>query len=89
MDGLPAHPAGFTVYVDMHAAWRDQVPRREAFERDHPEVTIRAGGVPLAPESDRAGWWQAAILDGDTVQYVTRYELGNLLDVLEERFVTP
>ena len=66
--------------------YADQAPRREAFERAHPEVTITPGSVPLASAWDRASWWQAAMPDGDSVEYVTRYELSDLLDVLEERF---
>ena len=42
--------------------------------------------TPLASAWDRASWWQAAVPDGDSVNYLTRYELSDLLDVLEERF---
>ena len=63
--------------------WRDQVPRRQAFEEAHPEVTITAGGSPGA-------WWQAAIdAGGGEVEYLTRFELSDLLDVLEARFAPP
>jgi hypothetical protein len=64
------------------SAWQDQVPRREAFEQAHPEVTIAAGGS--------ADWWQARIdrEDGGE-EYVTRYELSDLLDRLEALFAPP
>ena len=63
------------------AAWRDQVPRQQAFTDAHPEVTITSGGA--------GSWWQAAVPDGDAMEYLTRFELCDLLDVLEERFGVP
>jgi hypothetical protein len=51
----------------------DQVPRREAYEKAHPDVKI----------TYHDGWWQAVIPEeaGETV--VSRYELKALLDKLE------
>ena len=53
--------------------YADQVPRREAYEKVHPDVKITYHG----------GWWQAVIPEqaGETV--ITRYELKTLLDKLE------
>ena len=80
--GVPWASSVVPLSMRPGATWRDQVPRRAAFERAHPEVTITSGGDPLrAPD-----WCQARIPDGDTVEYVTKYELSDLLDVLEERF---
>lgn len=56
--------------------WRDQVPRRLAFEAAHPEVRI----------SFLDTVWQAAVPEADGVRYVTERELADLLSVLEERF---
>ena len=53
--------------------WQDQVLRQQAFEQAHPEVTI----------SYLSTAWQAAVPDGDMTRYVTRFELKDLLDVLE------
>lgn len=55
----------------------DQVPRKQAFQAEHPEVLIG----PVA-----SGTWQAVIPEeaGETV--ITRYELRDLLDALEEKF---
>lgn len=79
----PAFRAGSMIPLNMRGQpWSDQVPRLTAFRAAHPEVTITNAGNPLAP----AGWWQAAIEDGDAVEYITRFELSDLLDVLEERF---
>lgn len=57
------------------AAWQDQVPRRQAFQEAHPEVTIMSGGS--------GAWWQAVIPRRDGEYVTTRYELADLLDVLE------
>jgi hypothetical protein len=81
-------PDGSLVPLNLRGGRRhDQVPRLNAFTAAHPDITITPGGVPLAPAWDPAGWWQAAITAGDgTVEFVTRYELSDLLDILEERF---
>lgn len=52
----------------------DQVPRRQAFERDHPEIKI-------TPE--RQGWVWRAQWDNVTVMC---NDLRDLLDELEKRF---
>jgi hypothetical protein len=54
---------------------QDQVPRRIAFERAHPEVTIKY--LPPA--------WQAIIPRPDGEDVINRYDLRRLLDALEER----
>ena len=51
----------------------DQVPRRQAFERAHPDVRISY----LGPA------WQAVIPRQDGEQVVTRFDLRELLDKLE------
>lgn len=53
----------------------DQVPRRLAFEKDHPEVRI----VYLGPA------WQAVIPRQDGEDVITRYDLRRLLDALDKR----
>ncbi len=59
--------------------WRDQVPRRREFEQAHPEVGITYLSTV----------WQAVIPQQDGEDIVTRYELSDLLDELEERFAPP
>jgi hypothetical protein len=51
----------------------DQVPRRKAYEADHPEVEIMYHGP----------WWQAVIREDDGETTITRYHLQSLLDKLE------
>ena len=60
--------------VRREPGYVDQVPRREAYEKAHPDVKITYHG----------GWWQAVIPEdaGETV--ITRYELKALLDKLGE-----
>ena len=53
--------------------WQDQVPRRQAFEQAHPEVTITPPGGPRIR-------WEAVIPDRDPVK---RFHLSDLLDALE------
>jgi hypothetical protein len=52
----------------------DQVPRRAAYEAAHPNVEI----VYLGP------YWQAIIREEGGQTIITRYELKQLLDKLEE-----
>jgi hypothetical protein len=59
--------------------WRDQVPRRLAFEAAHPDVVISF--------LDTA--WQAVIPQPAGEHVIVRYELSDLLDVLEARFAPP
>ncbi len=56
----------------------DQVPRRQAFEREHPDVTITP---PDSASPGSYGQW-AAWQDGKVV--ASAYELKDLLDQLEE-----
>jgi hypothetical protein len=65
----------------------DQVPRLDAFKQAHPEVTVTPPPEPL--RLGPRGRWTAAIPDADAVEHVTRWELADLLDVLEERFPVP
>lgn len=51
-------------------SWRDNVPRRERYEAEHPEVGITV----------KDGIWTAVIPDR---RPVIRVDLGRLLDVLE------
>lgn len=52
----------------------DQVPRRAAFERAHPEVQITYHGPH----------WEAVISDQSGQTVINRHELRTLLDKLEE-----
>jgi hypothetical protein len=54
--------------------WVDQVPRREEFQRKHPEVTI------TPPGRTAGALWRALVQNRE----ITRYELKDLLDALEE-----
>lgn len=52
----------------------DQVPRRLAYEKAHPNVEI----IYISPH------WQAIIReDGDAMTIITRYSLRQLMDKLE------
>jgi hypothetical protein len=51
----------------------DQVPRRQAYEKTHPNVEI----LYLGP------CWQAIIREESGQTIITRYELRGLLDKLE------
>jgi hypothetical protein len=81
MSGGFGFPAGSMIPMSLRGGpWVDQVPRQRAFEKAHPEVEITFLSTV----------WQAAFPDGENaVQYVTCYELGDLLDELEERFPLP
>jgi hypothetical protein len=57
----------------------DQLSRRRQFQDAHPQVEI----VCLGPA------WQGVIHQPHGEDVVTRYELGALLDVLEQRLTTP
>jgi hypothetical protein len=57
--------------VSGESGYVDQVPRREAYERDHPDVRIRF----------ERGLWHA-VVPGRAGSLV-RYELRVLLDILE------
>jgi hypothetical protein len=82
----PGRGGPFTIPLSMRpgAIWRDHVPRRRAFERAHPDVTI-------LPPDDRSSRW-LALIDEDTVpgdnrsMAITRYELADLLDALDDLF---
>jgi hypothetical protein len=77
MSGGFGFPIGARIPLTMRGlAWEDQVPRREEFEREHPEVRITFLG-PI---------WEARI--GEEV-ITTQFHLQHLLDVLEERFPPP
>jgi hypothetical protein len=52
----------------------DQVPRRQAYEDAHPEVEITYHGP----------YWKAVITEEAGQTTVTRYELKDLLDKLED-----
>jgi hypothetical protein len=52
----------------------DQVPRRQAYEDAHPEVEIAYHGP----------YWKASVTEETGQTTVTRYELKDLLDKLEE-----
>ena len=52
----------------------DQVPRREAYEAEHPDVRI----------SYNWPTWQAVIPEPDGESVITRYPLKALLDKLDE-----
>ncbi len=54
--------------------YADQVPRRMAYEKAHPETEI----IYLGP------CWQAVITEDAGQTVITRYELKALLDKLEE-----
>jgi hypothetical protein len=56
----------------------DQVPRRVAYEKAHPDVEI----IYLGP------CWQAIIHEESGQTVVTRYELKSLLDKLESLVTT-
>ncbi|HEX6527656.1 MAG TPA: hypothetical protein VF070_47715 [Streptosporangiaceae bacterium] len=60
------------------ASFPDQVSRRERFKAAHPQVRITFVGPA----------WQAVIPLPDGEDVITRYELRDLLDVLEERLMT-
>ena len=66
-----------------HLPWVDQVPRWDAFKAAHPEVVI------TPPGKTAGALWRAVIPLPDGEDIVTRYELGDLLDVLEEHFPPP
>jgi len=51
----------------------DQVPRREAYEKSHPDVEITYMGP----------YWRAIVPEGNGETVVVRYELRQLLDKLE------
>jgi hypothetical protein len=51
----------------------DQVPRREAYEAEHPKVEILYLG----------SYWQAIIREDTGQTIITRYHLKGLLDKLE------
>jgi hypothetical protein len=51
----------------------DQVPRRQAYEADHPHVEITYQGP----------YWKAVITEGAGQTVITRYELKDVLDRLE------
>lgn len=53
----------------------DQVPRRLAFEKAHPDVRITFQGP----------YWRAAVPREDGEDVITRYDLRLLLDALEKR----
>jgi len=59
--------------------YADQVPRRQEFEREHPEVRITFLSTV----------WQGVIPQPDGEIVVTRYELSDLLDAMEEHFTPP
>lgn len=60
---MPRHQSSYT----------DQVPRREAYEREHPEVTITYMGP----------YWKAVITGEHGETTISRYDLKALLDTLE------
>ena len=55
--------------------------RRERFEHIHPHVRIAPGGWHA--------YWQAIFAEDGGESVVTRFELGDLLDVLEDRLDHP
>lgn len=59
--------------------WRDQVPRRAALEKAHPEVRI----------SFLSTAWQAVVTSPAGEVVITRHELCDLLDVLDAVFAPP
>ncbi len=54
----------------------DQVPRRLAYEKAHPNVEIAYFGP----------YWRAVVREGNGETVVVRYELKTLLDKLGELF---
>ncbi len=64
---------GCPVMVSGEPGYADQVPRRMAYEKAHPEVEI----VYLSP------CWQAIIREDDGMTIITRPSLKSLLDKLE------
>ena len=62
------------MYVRGEPEYVDQVPRREAFQVAHPEVEIIYHGPH----------WEAVIPSPDGQTVVTRYQLKQLLDRLEQ-----
>lgn len=63
-------------------AWADQVLRLNEFKKRWPVVTI-------CPPASYNGRWVAEWPEENGSSTVTRYELGELLDVLQERFEPP
>ena len=59
--------------------YADQVPRRQEFEREHPEVRITFLSTV----------WQGVIPQPDGEEVHIRYELSDLLDLLEALLAPP
>ncbi len=59
--------------------YADQVPRRQVFEREHPEVRITFLNTV----------WQGVIPQPDGEEVHIRYELSDLLDLLEALLAPP
>ena len=80
MSGCFGFSAGSMIPLNMRGTpWRDQVPRQQAFEQAHPEVRITYLSTV----------WQALIPRPAGEDIITRRELSDLLDELEERFAPP
>jgi hypothetical protein len=77
MSGGHGFFAGSRIPLNMRGGpWVDQVPRREAFEKAHPEVSISYLNTA----------WQAVIPEPQGEEIHIRYELADLLDLLEGLF---
>jgi hypothetical protein len=61
----------------------DQVKRRERFQRHNPSVTI------LSPRQLGGRKWVASWDEETGSTTITRFELRDVLDVLEDRFGVP
>ena len=64
---------GVSVPVTGEPEYADQVPRRQAYEADHPDVKITYHGPH----------WKAVITEETGRTVITRYELKDVLDKLE------
>lgn len=58
----------------------DQVLRREAFHKDYPSVTI------LSPRALGGSEWLASWEEENGSMTITRSELRDILDILDQRF---